>query len=107
MEDQVGCPLQRIAAPFLTLTCMTRLQGDRRATTSTVIVAFLFLPLVSTGYPTAKDAVMADLSEEQLPQRGEWPVDPQDNVPVSKDRIWVDGCFDFSHHGELVAMMIR
>jgi hypothetical protein len=45
---------------------------------------------------------MIELENEQLPVRGEWPVDPQDDVPVSKDRIWVDGCFDFSHHGELV-----
>ena len=40
--------------------------------------------------------------QEKVPQRGEWPVDPQDDMPVSKERIWVDGCFDFSHHGELV-----
>jgi ethanolamine-phosphate cytidylyltransferase len=32
---------------------------------------------------------------------GQWPVDPQDDLPVSKDRIWVDGCFDFSHHGRV------
>lgn len=45
---------------------------------------------------------MTDPVQEKVPQRGEWPVDPQNDVPVSKDRIWVDGCFDFSHHGELV-----
>ena len=22
-----------------------------------------------------------------------------DSIPVSKDRIWIDGCFDFGHHG--------
>jgi ethanolamine-phosphate cytidylyltransferase len=21
-------------------------------------------------------------------------------VPISEDRLWVDGCFDFSHHGK-------
>ncbi|RVD83175.1 uncharacterized protein DFL_007574 [Arthrobotrys flagrans] len=26
-------------------------------------------------------------------------------VPVSDDRIWVDGCFDFSHHGHAGAML--
>ena len=36
---------------------------------------------------------------EGVPRQGDWPVDPQKDVPVSKDRIWVDGCFDFSHHG--------
>ncbi len=35
-----------------------------------------------------------------VPQPGQWPVDPQEDEPVSKDRIWLDGCFDFSHHGE-------
>ena len=24
---------------------------------------------------------------------------PAHNVNISKDRIWVDGCFDFAHHG--------
>jgi ethanolamine-phosphate cytidylyltransferase len=37
--------------------------------------------------------------EETIPRRGEWPVDPQDDVPIAEGRIWVDGCFDFSHHG--------
>ena len=35
-----------------------------------------------------------------VPKPGEWPVDPQEDQPVSKDRIWLDGCFDFSHHGK-------
>jgi ethanolamine-phosphate cytidylyltransferase len=35
-----------------------------------------------------------------VPAPGQWPVDPQDDVPIREDRIWVDGCFDFSHHGE-------
>ena len=39
------------------------------------------------------------MSDPEVPQPGQWPVDPQDDVPISKDRIWVDGCFDFSHHG--------
>ncbi|KAK2748691.1 hypothetical protein FQN57_000272 [Myotisia sp. PD_48] len=39
------------------------------------------------------------------PQSGQWPVDPQEDVPVSKDTIWVDGCFDFSHHGHAGAML--
>lgn len=42
---------------------------------------------------------MTDLEQETVPKPGQWPVDPQEDVPISKDRIWVDGCFDFSHHG--------
>jgi hypothetical protein len=34
-----------------------------------------------------------------VPKPGEWPVDPQEDVDISDDRIWVDGCFDFAHHG--------
>lgn len=34
-----------------------------------------------------------------LPTPGNWPVDPQEDVAISEDRIWVDGCFDFAHHG--------
>lgn len=36
----------------------------------------------------------------QVPGLGDWPVPPQEDQPISKDRIWIDGCFDFSHHGE-------
>ena len=39
--------------------------------------------------------------DASIPSQGQWPVDPQEDVPISKDRIWVDGCFDFSHHGPL------
>lgn len=44
---------------------------------------------------------MATPSDEQIPLPGQWPVDPQEDVPISEDRIWVDGCFDFSHHGKI------
>ncbi|KAJ5665613.1 Phosphoethanolamine [Penicillium maclennaniae] len=43
--------------------------------------------------------------DEQIPLPGQWPGDPQDDVPISEDRIWVDGCFDFSHHGHAGAML--
>ncbi len=36
---------------------------------------------------------------QETPASGRWPVDPQEDVPISKERIWVDGCFDFAHHG--------
>ena len=44
---------------------------------------------------------MASVGEEniEVPSSGNWPVEPQTDVPVTKGRIWVDGCFDFSHHG--------
>lgn len=38
--------------------------------------------------------------EEQIPLPGQWPVDPQEDQPISEDKIWVDGCFDFTHHGK-------
>ncbi|CZT20553.1 related to phosphoethanolamine [Ramularia collo-cygni] len=34
-----------------------------------------------------------------VPGPGEWPVDPQEPIPIREDRLWVDGCFDFFHHG--------
>ncbi|KAH8693116.1 phosphoethanolamine [Talaromyces proteolyticus] len=48
---------------------------------------------------------MSTSNEEEIPAPGQWPVDPQTEVPISKDRIWVDGCFDFSHHGHAGAML--
>ena len=39
-------------------------------------------------------------SGADVPDNGHWPAGPQEAQTVSKDRIWIDGCFDFSHHGE-------
>ena len=33
-------------------------------------------------------------------EKDQRPVSPSASISVSKDRIWVDGCFDFSHHGK-------
>ncbi|KAL9595048.1 MAG: hypothetical protein Q9219_006671 [cf. Caloplaca sp. 3 TL-2023] len=48
---------------------------------------------------------MADTVRENIPQPGDWPVDPQEDVVVSAARIWIDGCFDFTHHGHAGAML--
>ncbi|KAG8624530.1 hypothetical protein KVT40_007597 [Elsinoe batatas] len=45
------------------------------------------------------------MSDETVPASGQWPVDPQDDSPIEDDRIWIDGCFDFSHHGHAGAML--
>ena len=45
------------------------------------------------------------MGDPEVPAKGHWPVDPQEDIPVSEDRIWVDGCFDFSHHGIVVAVV--
>ena len=42
---------------------------------------------------------MAHESARAVKSPVKWPVEPWDDVVVSKDRIWIDGCFDFSHHG--------
>lgn len=36
----------------------------------------------------------------KIPAPGQWPADPQMDVEISRARIWIDGCFDFSHHGK-------
>lgn len=43
---------------------------------------------------------MESSEREEVPKPGAWPMPPQEDRPISKDRIWIDGCFDFSHHGE-------
>ncbi|KAF2759709.1 phosphoethanolamine [Pseudovirgaria hyperparasitica] len=43
--------------------------------------------------------------KESVPKAGQWPVDPQEAVPIDDDRIWIDGCFDFAHHGHAGAML--
>ncbi|KIW67399.1 hypothetical protein PV04_06658 [Phialophora macrospora] len=40
----------------------------------------------------------------KVPEPGHWPVDPQEDEEIRKDRIWVDGCFDFAHHGHAGAL---
>lgn len=42
---------------------------------------------------------MSNPAAETVPEPGQWPVDPQQGIEISKARIWIDGCFDFSHHG--------
>ncbi|KIV88932.1 hypothetical protein PV10_08558 [Exophiala mesophila] len=40
-----------------------------------------------------------------VPGPGQWPVDPQQDQEILKERIWIDGCFDFAHHGHAGAML--
>lgn len=40
-----------------------------------------------------------------IPQSGVWPVDSQTAVPVEEGHLWMDGCFDFFHHGHAGAML--
>ncbi|KXS99807.1 hypothetical protein AC578_8867 [Pseudocercospora eumusae] len=42
-----------------------------------------------------------------IPEPGEWPVDPQEDVPIKEDRLWIDGCFDFFHHGSHAGVMLQ
>lgn len=42
---------------------------------------------------------MDGTSASEIPAPGQWPVDPQMDIEISRTRIWIDGCFDFSHHG--------
>lgn len=44
---------------------------------------------------------MSSLPGDRIPTTGNWPVDPQTDIELSKDRLWIDGCFDFFHHGKL------
>ena len=41
---------------------------------------------------------------EEIPKPGSWPVPPQEDVAISKERIWIDGCFDFAHHGNSLSV---
>ncbi|RMZ92450.1 hypothetical protein DV736_g310, partial [Chaetothyriales sp. CBS 134916] len=42
---------------------------------------------------------------DDVPTPGHWPVPPQHDVAMSKSRLWVDGCFDFAHHGHAGALL--
>ena len=43
--------------------------------------------------------------EQSVPRQGDWPVDPQEDQRILEDRIWIDGCFDFFHHGHAGVML--
>ena len=47
------------------------------------------------------------MSTESVPDAGHWPVNPQEDVPIDEGRIWIDGCFDFSHHGRQITTMTK
>ncbi|KAK4551968.1 choline phosphate cytidylyltransferase [Recurvomyces mirabilis] len=40
-----------------------------------------------------------------IPSPGDWPVDPQEDVEIADERLWIDGCFDFFHHGHAGVML--
>ena len=40
-----------------------------------------------------------------VPSAGNWPVPPQEDQPLREDRLWIDGCFDFFHHGHTGVML--
>ncbi|CAK4010415.1 Ethanolamine-phosphate cytidylyltransferase [Lecanosticta acicola] len=40
-----------------------------------------------------------------VPAPGDWPVAPQEDVSIEEDRLWIDGCFDFFHHGHAGVML--
>lgn len=40
-----------------------------------------------------------------IPETGQWPVDPQEDEPLHEDWLWIDGCFDFFHHGHAGVML--
>lgn len=42
---------------------------------------------------------------EEVPRPGKWPVGPQQDVVTRDERIWIDGCFDFFHHGHAGVML--
>lgn len=40
-----------------------------------------------------------------IPEPGNWPIDPQTDVPIEDGNFWIDGCFDFFHHGHAGVML--
>ena len=40
-----------------------------------------------------------------IPEPGDWPIDPQNDVEIDPNRLWIDGCFDFFHHGHAGVML--
>lgn len=61
---------------------------------------FIFItPYVSAPKTLLLLSCPTDMEIAAVPKPGEWPIDPQTDVKISEHRIWVDGCFDFAHHG--------
>lgn len=48
--------------------------------------------------------ILTRVQGEWVPIEGQWPVGPQEDVAVEDKRIWIDGCFDFSHHGTFASL---
>ncbi|KAH9810082.1 ethanolamine-phosphate cytidylyltransferase-like [Teratosphaeria destructans] len=40
-----------------------------------------------------------------IPEPGAWPIDPQEDQEIDEARLWIDGCFDFFHHGHTGVML--
>ncbi len=59
--------------------------------------------------PTGKTPVMPPKRDPEagcmIPEPGQWPVDPQEDQIISENRLWIDGCFDFFHHGHAGVML--
>lgn len=57
----------------------------------------------------AENATMAPKRDPEagclIPSTGHWPVDPQEDQEIREDRLWIDGCFDFFHHGHTGVML--
>jgi hypothetical protein len=66
---------------------------------STISIEYGFRPSRGTRASTIQE-ILTKNHIQQVPKPGEWPVDPQEDIPISADRIWIDGCFDFAHHGQ-------
>lgn len=79
----------------------TRRRCSRRAPPRPLYSAPLELWLLFPGMSVDSE------SGAIVPSPGHWPVPPQHDVPMHYDRIWIDGCFDFSHHGELAVVRAR
>lgn len=40
-----------------------------------------------------------------IPSQGNWPIAPQEDITIADGRLWIDGCFDFFHHGHAGVML--
>jgi len=83
-------------------SCMRPVQARLQPRSSSLSILALFhdgYPLVNSVDLATRLAMSVDETGLPIPTAGNWPVDPQQDVPVEESRLWIDGCFDFSHHG--------